>query len=70
MKEIITTTKRWGNSVGLIIPKELGIHSGQEVILHIEPTKKVTTVKELFGKLKFKTPTQKLMKEIDEELDS
>ncbi len=33
MTEIITTTKSWGNSVGVILPKSIELNDGQEVIL-------------------------------------
>ncbi len=48
---IMSKTKRWGNSVGLIIPKEelkkMNIAEGEEILVEI--TKKQSPLKELFG---------------------
>ncbi len=69
--------KAWGNSIGVVLPKEalkeegLAINDEVEVIL----TKKPNSLKDAFGKLKdFKAKsdksTEQLLKEIDEELKS
>ena len=61
--------KKWGNSLGIVIPKNIAKKEG------ITPEKKVTVMlriedenplKELFGTLKFKKTTDELMREIDE----
>ena len=48
---IVCKTKKWGNSIGLIIPKsefrKMNIKENQEVIVEI--TKKGNPLKELFG---------------------
>ncbi|MEK6952211.1 MAG: hypothetical protein AABX29_04285 [Nanoarchaeota archaeon] len=59
--EIVTKPKKWGNSLGLIIPggvvKKQGITSETMVVVNI---KKVNKVKEIFGILKdWKIDTQK-----------
>ncbi len=59
-------TKQWGNSLGVIIPKEvvkeLNLKPNEEVFIDIN--KKGTNVlKELFGTLKFKRSTEEIMKE-------
>lgn len=72
-----TKLKAWGNSVGVILPKEmlkeegLSINDEVEVILK----KKSNTLKDAFGKLKeFKATsdksTEEVLKEIDEEFKS
>ena len=62
---------KWGNSFGIRIPKgrlkKLGIKTNQEVSFIIL-NKRVTRVKDIFGKLKFKSNTDKLLKEVDKEL--
>lgn len=72
MIEIETKTRKWGNSLGITIPKEIvekmGIKAEEDLRVLIEKPK-ATTVKDLFGTLKFKKPTKKLMEEIDKELD-
>ena len=53
MSEIEVTTKQWGSSIGIVIPKELvddlGIKPNEKVIVEIKKGKKV---KECFGLLK------------------
>ncbi|MEK6854571.1 MAG: hypothetical protein AABX60_04495 [Nanoarchaeota archaeon] len=72
---IAVKTKQWGNSIGLIIPKEVakekGIGADEEVLIDIEKKSKKTVLQELFGALDFKgKPTEQIMKEIREELKS
>ena len=54
--------KEWGNSLGVIIPKEITkqekIESGQEIVIDI---RKGNPLKELFGSLKFSKPTKELL---------
>ena len=72
MIEIKARTKEWGNSLGVIIPREAVIKEGmkpnQEVILQIR-TKPITRGKDIFGKWKFKKPTEQLLKEVRKEFD-
>ncbi|HLD87543.1 MAG TPA: hypothetical protein VJB12_05795 [Candidatus Nanoarchaeia archaeon] len=64
--------KKWGNSLGITIPRDIAIGCG------LSPFKKVKVVllpsnmeraKAVFGKLKLKRPTQHVMDEIDEGYD-
>ena len=63
---IVSKTKKWGNSLGIRIPKsvaeELGLKEEQEVVIEIE--RKENPLRELFGALKFKEPTEKILREI------
>lgn len=58
-------TKKWGNSIGVIIPNEaverLNIKPEEEIIIEIE--KKSNVLKEMFGKAKFKKPAKKMIEE-------
>ena len=70
--EIETKTKRWGSSLGIIIPKELvkkeRLQEGQEIRVNILSGKK-TTGADIFGKLKFKKPIQILLDETDKDFE-
>ncbi|MBS3153616.1 hypothetical protein J4426_03575 [Candidatus Woesearchaeota archaeon] len=66
MKELIRTTKKWGNSVGILLGKDFKPNTKVRVLISEE--KKVTKAGDVFGILKMKTSTEKLMKEIDKEL--
>lgn len=72
MMEIKTKTKKWGNSIGVVIPKEIvkgeKIKLNQEITLMIG-TKPITRGKDILGTLKFKESTEKLMREIDKEFN-
>ena len=73
MEEIKTTVKKWGNSFGIVIPKEIvnreGLKEDAEVLITIK-SKRYTTVEDIFGVLKRKSKktTQEIMDEIDNEL--
>lgn len=74
MIECETKLKVWGNSVGIVIPKdkvnEEHLKANQKVRVIITPIK-ILRVKDIFGTLKnWKKPTKQIMKEIDKELDS
>ena len=70
--EVKTKTKKWGSSLGVIIPKEIvreeRIQEGQEIRIDIL-TKKKTTGMDIFGKLKFKKPVQVLLDETDKDFE-
>ena len=70
--EIETKTRRWGSSLGIIIPKELvkeeRLREGQEIRIDILSRKK-TTGADIFGKLKFKKPIQILLDETDKDFE-
>ncbi len=70
--EIEAKTRRWGSSLGVIIPKELvkeeRLQQGQEIRIDILSRKK-TTGADIFGKLKFKKPIQVLLDETDKDFE-
>lgn len=72
MMEIKARTKKWGNSIGVVIPKEVireeNIQPNQEITLMIN-TKPITRGKDIFGTWKFKKSTDKLMREVDKDFD-
>ena len=72
MFEIKAKTKKWGNSIGILIPKEAirkeNIKPDQDVTVLISSRPK-TTGKDLFGKWKFKKPVEQLMREVDKDFD-
>ena len=63
---IVSKTRKWGSSLGVIIPKEvakeLKLRENQDVIIDIRP--KDNPLKELFGSVKLSKPTEQLLKEI------
>ena len=61
-------TKKWGNSIGVIIPSETieKLNIKPEETITIEVTKKENVLEEMFGKGKFKKPTAQILKEIRE----
>ena len=65
---IILKTRKWGSSIGMVIPKkvakELKIRENQDVIVDIKP--KENPLKELFGSVKLSKPTEQILKEIRE----
>ncbi|MBU0929840.1 MAG: hypothetical protein KJ623_02105 [Nanoarchaeota archaeon] len=62
--EIKAKVKEWGNSLGIIIPKEIVVGEklkpSDEIIIDI---KKKTDIMKLFGKAKFKQTAQELKDE-------
>ena len=65
MIEIVTKTRKWGNSVGVLLGKSFQPNTKIRVLVSEE---KISKAGDVFGTLRLKTPTSKLMKEIDEEL--
>ena len=69
-----TKLKTWGNSIGLVIPKEelkRGKLKPDQLVRVIICKKKMLKVKDIFGKLKnWNKSTEEIMREIDKELDS
>jgi len=72
MMEIKVKTKKWGNSIGILIPKEAvrkeNIKPEQEVTVLIS-AKPITKGKDIFGTMKFKKSTEELMRKVDKDLD-
>ena len=64
---LITKTRRWGNSLGVRIPKdavkEMKLRENQEIVIEIKPKENV--LKELFGfaKGKINKSTEEILKE-------
>jgi len=72
MEQFEAIPKKWGNSLGITIPSEIIREE------NIKPKKKINVlvigdynkkIKGMFGTLKLKKPTQKIMEEIDEGYD-
>ena len=67
--------KKWGNSLGIIIPKNVldneNIEEGSEIEISVR-SKNKTKVKDIFGILKgkLKRDTDVVLAEVDKELDS
>ena len=65
---LITKTRRWGNSLGMRIPKdvvnEMKLRENQEIVVEIKP--KDNPLKELFGlgKGKIKKSTEQILREL------
>ena len=68
-----THTKRWGNSIGIVIPKQVAeqhnIKLHENIVLEIKE-KRSTVLHELFGAIQFSKPVNKLVKEARKELES
>ena len=68
--EITSQVRRWGRSVGIVIPKETvkkaNIKAGDEIRLFV--IGKNNPLQETFGILKPKRPTEQVLKEVDREL--
>jgi len=67
MTEIEVQTRKWGNSLGIAIPKKIidqeHLSENQTVIIEI---KKVTDIRMLFNSMKFTKSTQQLKDEMRE----
>ena len=65
-------TKRWGNSIGVVIPVEaverFSLKPEEDIIIEIE--KKNNVLKEMFGKAKFKKSAKKMIEDFRKEYDS
>lgn len=71
--KVSVKTKKWGNSLGVILPaemvKQMNIKEGEEFTISIE--KKFNVLKEAFGALDFhNVPTEKLLEKTRKELKS
>ena len=69
MIEVETKVRKWGRSFGVVIPKdkinEEGIKENETIKLLIG--KKNNVLKETFGTIKLKRPTQEILDESDRE---
>mgnify|MGYP001603937457 FL=1 len=65
-------TKKWGNSIGIIIPSEtierLNIKPEENII--IEVGKESNVLKEMFGKAEFKKPAKEMIENFRKDFDS
>ncbi len=72
MQEALVTTKKWGNSLGLVLPADVvkaeHLKPGEEVRITVE--RKHNVLKEMFGAVKFKRPIEKILREVDKEMES
>ncbi|MFO8016803.1 MAG: hypothetical protein R6U32_06885 [Candidatus Woesearchaeota archaeon] len=62
--------RAWGNSIGVVLPKDelKAEHLRPDDKVEIVVTRKGNPLREAFGKLKFRTPTDELLKRADREL--
>lgn len=67
---VIVRTKQWGNSIGIVIPRDkvesLKIRPNQDIMISIE--NKENVLKELFGLLKTKKTSEEILKEVRKDL--
>ena len=70
---LTTRIKEWGNSYGIMVPKgflrDKKISKNEEVEVTISKKKKGNVLRETFGMAKTGKSVEKMMKEIDKELD-
>ena len=73
MIQIKSKLRRWGNSLGIVVPQQSianeKIKEGDEVTILIK-TNKDNVLKEMFGTFRFKKPVERLMKGVDVELEN
>ncbi|MBS3122606.1 hypothetical protein J4434_07025 [Candidatus Woesearchaeota archaeon] len=73
MFECEAIVKEWGNSLGIVLPKrkilEESISPNQKVRIIVNKTESLKA-KEIFGKIKWKTPTTEIKTMLKKELDS
>ena len=65
-------TKRWGNSLGIVIPnnavEKLHLKPNESIVIEIN--KKEHTLKELFGSIKFKRSPREMVNNARKDLES
>lgn len=70
MIRVATKLKRWGNSIGITLPRKMlqqhKLHIDDSVEIVLE--KKQNPLQEAFGKLHHKINTKKILKEVDKDL--
>lgn len=71
MIEIKSKLRKWGNSLGIVVPQSIiekeKAKEGDEIII-LFGRRKDNVLREMFGTHKFKKPVEELMKEVDKEL--
>ena len=72
MEQFKAVPKKWGNSLGVTIPSEVikseNLKTNEEAIFLVMKDNR-NNIKKMFGTLKIKKPTQRIMDEIDEGYD-
>lgn len=67
--EIETTVRKWGRSLGVVIPKEAVLNAklrkGEKI--HLTINKEKSPFKAIFGTLKTSRSTAEILKEVDQE---
>ena len=62
---VFVTLRRWGNSLGLVLPKEVVVSKhlrpNERVLIDVKPAKKI---EDLFGSVKFSKSAQALKEEL------
>lgn len=70
MAEAKLRLRKWGNSLGIVIPQDVlekeRAKEGDELFILVKKGK--PNLRKLFGSYKFKKSTEKIMKEIDRDL--
>jgi len=65
LSEVVVTARKWGNSIGITLPKEMvekeKIRENDKIVVEI---KKVSSLKALFGTMKSKKSTQQIKDEM------
>lgn len=65
-------TKKWGNSIGVVIPVEIvermGIKPNQDILIEVE--RKNNVLKEMFGKAKSRKSSKKMIEDFRKEAES
>ncbi|MBI2139711.1 hypothetical protein HYU14_02215 [Candidatus Woesearchaeota archaeon] len=73
MLEIETVVKEWGNSVGIVIPKEKALReelkANDRVTILLTKESDSLKVKDIFGSVKWRTPIKRMMDEINKEFE-
>jgi hypothetical protein len=74
MIEVKATLRKWGNSFGVVIPKEqalaAGLREDDRVRILVQPARPLL-VKDIFGKLRgWKRPTPAIIRDLRKDLDS
>ncbi|MFH1585903.1 MAG: AbrB/MazE/SpoVT family DNA-binding domain-containing protein [archaeon] len=73
MIQIRSRLRRWGNSLGVVVPQRAieteNAKEGDEVTIIFNKDEE-NVLEEMFGTFKFKKPIDQIMKEVDEELDN
>ncbi|HLD76230.1 MAG TPA: hypothetical protein VI874_04375 [Candidatus Norongarragalinales archaeon] len=69
MEILHVKAKKWGNSIGVRLPKSLGIEPNQEIIIQVAQARKQGKVRDVWGLFKKKGhSTQAILDELNEEL--